>query len=100
MAHEIETMMYAGDIPWHGLGRAVPRNVTWEQALELGGLAWDVELRALLAGGRYIAANAERRGDHDRPRGLAVNHDHDAPLHATVDLLKHALRPIRARRCS
>ncbi len=47
MAHEIETMMYAGEIPWHGLGYAVPRNVTWEQALELGGLAWEVELQVL-----------------------------------------------------
>lgn len=47
MAHEIETMMYAGDIPWHDLGTGVPRNVTWEQALEVGGLAWEVELREL-----------------------------------------------------
>ncbi|MEO7729783.1 MAG: DUF932 domain-containing protein [Kofleriaceae bacterium] len=47
MSHAIETMMYAGDTPWHGLGHAVPRNVTWQEALELGGLAWEVELRAL-----------------------------------------------------
>jgi hypothetical protein len=37
MAHAVETMMYAGAIPWHGLGRAIPHNVPWDQALELGG---------------------------------------------------------------
>lgn len=33
MAHDLfnASMMFAGAIPWHGLGVAIPRNATWEQ---------------------------------------------------------------------
>lgn len=49
MAHEIEMingkaqMAYAGETPWHGLGTAVPADLTPEQMLEAAGLNWEVE---------------------------------------------------------
>jgi phage/plasmid-like protein (TIGR03299 family) len=43
MAHEIETMMYAGETPWHGLGVFVGQKpVTSEVALRESGLDWTV----------------------------------------------------------
>ena len=43
MAHEIETMMYSGEVPWHGLGTFVGQApVTSEVALRESGLDWSV----------------------------------------------------------
>ena len=53
MSHEIEIregqaqMMYAGQVPWHGLGTAVEREVTSEAAIRLAGLDWLVEKRPM-----------------------------------------------------
>lgn len=37
-------MFYAGDLPWHGLGTGVENAVNSEEALQLAGLDWDVEV--------------------------------------------------------
>ena len=42
MAHMIETMAYAGEVPWHGLGTKVPADLTPEQMLQAAGLDWEV----------------------------------------------------------
>lgn len=44
MSHEVEQMMYAGDVPWHGLGTYVgDEPVLAEEAMRLGGLDWEVK---------------------------------------------------------
>lgn len=43
MAHEVETMAYAGEVPWHGLGVKVIDDLTPAQMLEKAGLDWTVE---------------------------------------------------------
>jgi phage/plasmid-like protein (TIGR03299 family) len=48
MSHEIEEvngvaqMAYAGDVPWHGLGKRVPNDLSPIQMLEAAGLDWSV----------------------------------------------------------
>ncbi|CAB4131530.1 LGT_TIGR03299, phage/plasmid-like protein TIGR03299 [uncultured Caudovirales phage] len=42
MAHMVETMAYAGETPWHGLGYKVPADLTPAQMLEAAGLDWTV----------------------------------------------------------
>lgn len=44
MAHEVETMAFYGDTPWHGLGvRLLEAPNTIDEALEAGGLDWEVK---------------------------------------------------------
>lgn len=42
MAHNIETMAYAGETPWHGLGKKVPADLSPEQMLKAADLDWTV----------------------------------------------------------
>ena len=43
MAHMVETMAYAGEVPWHGLGVSVPNDLSPAQMLEKAGLDWKVQ---------------------------------------------------------
>ena len=42
MSHEVETMAYAGELPWHGLGEKVSNDLTTDQMLVKAGLDWSV----------------------------------------------------------
>ena len=43
MAHEVETMAWAGETPWHGLGVEVHNDLTPDQMLVKAGLDWTVD---------------------------------------------------------
>lgn len=47
MAHEVETMAYAHEVPWHGLGNNVPADVSIAGMLQAAGLDWEVERHPL-----------------------------------------------------
>jgi len=42
MAHLVETMAYAGKVPWHGLGVPVSNDLTPAQMMQKAGLDWNV----------------------------------------------------------
>ena len=46
MSHEIETMAYAGEVPWHGLGVPVDNDMTPAEMMTAAGLDWEVSLTA------------------------------------------------------
>jgi phage/plasmid-like protein (TIGR03299 family) len=60
MAHEVETMAYAGAVPWHGLGVAVSNDLAPRQMMEKAGLDWSVEKIPTYA----------RVGDQEIPTGV------------------------------
>ena len=43
MAHEVETMAWANEVPWHRLGVEVDENLTPDQILRIADLDWSVE---------------------------------------------------------
>jgi len=48
MAHMVESMAYAGEVPWHGLGKKVLPDLTPDQMLVEAGLDWEVETHPLI----------------------------------------------------
>lgn len=73
MSHEIETMMYSGETPWHGLGTYVGSdNVTSAVALEQSGLDWSVSKQPMfLSDGVAIKTHvAVRRDSDDKVMGI------------------------------
>ena len=51
MAHMVETMAYAGELPWHGLGTKVVAALTPEQMMQKAGVDWTVEKQDLVTAG-------------------------------------------------
>lgn len=45
MAHLVETMAYAGEVPWHGLGVKVDDNLSPHEMMKAAGLDWTVSKR-------------------------------------------------------
>jgi len=60
MSHNVESMMYAGETPWHGLGTAVPGNLSWREAIAVAGLDWEVAKRRAFIQS-FNAAPGEKR---------------------------------------
>lgn len=56
MAHLVETMAYAGKVPWHGLGVPVSNDLTPAQMMEKAGLDWKVQ-----EVDNYIEFNGEKK---------------------------------------
>jgi len=68
MAHMVETMAYAGEVPWHGLGVRVPSDLHPTQMLEKAGLDWTV---------RKVPAYAEVAGERVAVGRSALVRDSD-----------------------
>lgn len=48
MAHMVETMAYAGTVPWHGLGNKVEEGISLEEFQREAGLNWTVSKRPVM----------------------------------------------------
>jgi phage/plasmid-like protein (TIGR03299 family) len=68
MAHMVETMAYAGEVPWHGIGTRVPADLHPTQMLEKAGLDWTV---------RKVPAYAEVAGERVAVGRSALVRDSD-----------------------
>lgn len=49
MSHEVETMAYAGEVPWHGLGTKVSEDLTVDEMMAKSGLDWTVSQHPMFA---------------------------------------------------
>lgn len=66
MAHEIENMFYVGETPWHGLGVPLNAPPTIEEAIDLAGLNWSVNVEPV-----YLSTGEESK------KARAVVRDYD-----------------------
>ena len=48
MSHEVETMAYACELPWHGLGTEVSNDLTPLQMMQKAGVDWEVEQQKIV----------------------------------------------------
>ena len=77
MPAAVETMFYAGDTPWHGLGVGVEKAKTSAQAIKLAGLDWEVALGPVWAG-------SDRKGGAKPVEGrFAIYRVSDGQVYAT-----------------
>lgn len=72
MAHKVETMAYAGQTPWHGLGVKVEGVKTPEEMLKLAGLDWEVERLPMVAQGK--------KSNFEVPRYFALSRTSDRKI--------------------
>jgi phage/plasmid-like protein (TIGR03299 family) len=74
MAHEIETMAFFGETPWHGLGTPLQEEelYDWEKTCIKAGLNWEVELAPLVTADTHaeVSHRAVRRTSDGRILGV------------------------------
>jgi phage/plasmid-like protein (TIGR03299 family) len=74
MAHEVESMAYFGQLPWHGLGTALEEGdlYDWPSASKKAGLDWEVELAPLITADTQakVAHRAVRRTSDSKVLGV------------------------------
>lgn len=73
MSAEVESMAYAGQVPWHGLGVKVPETLTPDEMLVAAGLDWNVNKRPLVVQGTDIVVpdmHALQRDSDNRVLGI------------------------------
>jgi phage/plasmid-like protein (TIGR03299 family) len=74
MPHEIESIAFAGQTPWHGLGTRLSEEelYDWPRVCEKAGLNWDVELTPLVTADTQaaVAHKAVRRTTDGRILGV------------------------------
>lgn len=66
MAHEVETLMYVREKPWHGLGTMVQEAPNSKEALELAGLNWKIIQQDVFTDGIVIPGYKANVRDTDK----------------------------------
>lgn len=61
MAHEVESMFYVEEVPWHGLGKQVEKGISTKQAIVEAGLDWKVSTVPLYTGEDYGTQQVSHR---------------------------------------
>lgn len=54
MPHEVESMFYVRELPWHGLGTRVEEAPTSDDALKLAGLDWEISQQPVYTDSQLI----------------------------------------------
>lgn len=83
MAHLVETMAFAGEVPWHGLGTPVPADLSPEQFLVKAGLDWEV---------KKVPAFAEINGERTNVGWSALTRSSDNSI---LDIVSNEWNPVQ-----
>jgi phage/plasmid-like protein (TIGR03299 family) len=80
MSAAVETMMYAGAVPWHGLGVKVDSNLPWREAIAAAGLDWTVERKRMFVYGPGLVPESV----NEVPDAFAMVRDSDGAVLGVV----------------
>jgi phage/plasmid-like protein (TIGR03299 family) len=71
MAHEVEQIMYVGNVPWHNLGQRFTEPPTLDEAIIAAGLDWKVTTEKVFSGTQEeLPALATRRSSDNKILGV------------------------------
>lgn len=92
MAHEFEGGVFANKAAWHGLGTVFNeeqqnRKLKAKEAIELGGLNWEVDLVPIEYGGEYTGYNIVVRDTDDSVLGCVGNRYEPIQNHQAFTML-------------
>lgn len=75
MSHEVETMAYAHEVPWHGLGAKVTKDLSYKEMAIAAGLDWTVSLRPV-----HFKGSDGKKQIPMKDRFVLARDSDDAPL--------------------
>jgi len=85
MSHEVETMAWTNQVPWHGLGVKVNDNLSPNQMLKAAGLNWEVNLTPMT----FVAEDGVRHSVSDH---FALIRDTD---NRVLDVVGNRYQPVQ-----
>jgi phage/plasmid-related protein TIGR03299 len=88
MSHEIESIAWTNEVPWHGLGVEVSDDLTADEMLVKAGLDWTVSKRPLY----FPKVNTERTELKLIPNKFALTRDSDE---STLDVVGDSYKPVQ-----
>jgi phage/plasmid-like protein (TIGR03299 family) len=88
MAHEMETMAWTNEVPWHGLGVEVSDDLTTEEMLVKAGLDWTVSKRPLY----FPKVNTAQTELKLIPHKFALTRDSDESM---LDIVGDTYKPVQ-----
>ena len=72
MAHNINSMMYTGAVPWHGLGKKLDNVATAAEAIAAAGLGWEVGQEPIFLKSGLEVPGYQANGGQDTKSVLGV----------------------------
>lgn len=96
MSHEIESMAYTNEVPWHGLGHYVGDAVGVDEMIKLAKLDWEVHKRPMKYARGINSDGDEYNCDFSGnvPRHFSLTRDSDG---ACLDVVGTAYKPTQNR---
>jgi phage/plasmid-like protein (TIGR03299 family) len=90
MPANVQSMSYYDKIPWHGLGKAVPKGVTAEEMIKAADLDWEVKLQPA-RGSRKI----NDRGEFSRYEVVRLPRPGNSEEHISLGLVTRRYQPLQ-----
>lgn len=90
MPANVQTVAYYGAVPWHGLGKQVPKGITAEEMIQAAGLDWQVELRPA-RGARQV----NKKGEFSRYEVLRVPRPNKEETETLFGVVSRRYRPLQ-----
>jgi phage/plasmid-like protein (TIGR03299 family) len=90
MPATVQTMAYYRNVPWHGLGTRVPKDVTAENMIRAAGIDWKVELRPARG-----AQQINRKGEYSRYEVIRVPRSSTKEAEVLLGVVSRRYRPLQ-----